>query len=155
MSTNLLTHSRKHWRNLGYYVEGTESIVRLPGGVTRRSDLFGFADLVAVPLDGVEPKGGGIPIAKGQGEVEIRAPWVFLQVTSHSNGAARVRKIREETTGKGQWERPMMDLAEEILERGDRIVVEGWHQPDGPGTRWVRRPREVTIENGQLEADLE
>lgn len=137
MTTNLLTHSRKHWRGKGYYVEGTESIVRLPGGVTRRSDLFGFADLVAVPLEREDDT------------------WVFLQVTSHSNGAARVRKIRKETTGKGQWERPMMDLAEEILERGDRIVVEGWHQPDGPGTRWVRRPREVTLDNGQLEADLQ
>lgn len=131
--TNFLTYSRRKWRDRGYIVEGTESIIRLPGGVTRRSDLFGFADLVAVP----DPY------------LDLDPAFVFLQVTSRAHLSTRLRKILSETTGKGQWERPMADLARAILENGDRVVIEGWDQPNGPGTTWRDKERELTL------ADLE
>lgn len=126
MATNLLSHSRKKWRALGYYVEGTESIIRLPGGITQRSDLFGFADLVAVPL--VAPEFGG---------------WVYLQVTSRSNTSARLRKIQTGTTGKGQWEVPIRTIVQAILDHGDRVIVEGW---DLHKNRWRDQEREITLD---------
>lgn len=131
MSTNLLTYSRRKWRDRGYYVEGTESIIRLPGGITRRSDLFGFADLVAVP----DPYRDMDPAL------------VLLQVTSRSNMSTRLRKIVEGSTGKGQWETPMADIARAVLRSGNRVVVEGWDQPKGPGTRWRYKERELTLED--------
>lgn len=126
MTTNLLGLSRKKWRASGHYVEGTESIVRLPGGLTHRKDLFGFVDLVALPEHG---------------------PITFLQVTSWSNVSTRFRKILEKTTGKGQWEVPIRDIARRLLLAGHRIIVEGWKQKNGPGTKWIDREREVTLED--------
>ena len=128
MSVNLLTHHRKKWRP-GYHIEGTESIVRLPGGITRRDDLFGFVDTVLVPVDS--------------------GPWIFVQVTSRSNISTRLRKIQREMTGKGKWSTPMRNLARSILESGHRILVEGWDQPKGPGTAW--RSKERWIELTDLE----
>ena len=124
MSTNFLGLSRRKWRERGYYVEGTESIIRL-GGMTRRKDLFGFADLVALAEDG---------------------SMVLLQVTSWKNVPARVRKILTETTGLGQHTVHISTLAGRLLTGGARIVVEGWRQPNGPGTRWKSREREITPE---------
>ncbi len=59
---DLKAKSRKHWRDLGYHVENGEYIMRVPGGIVRRQDTFGFADLVALPLDDLgpdEPPWGG------------------------------------------------------------------------------------------------
>lgn len=120
MATNLLTYSRRKWRERGYYVEGTESIVRLPGGSTTRRDYMGFCDLVAIPPDG--------------------GAWIYLQVTSRSNMSARIRKIRYETTGKGQWTIPIWELVQRCLAHGDRVIVEGWEKKDG---RWTDNEREV------------
>ena len=133
MATNLLTHSRKKWRERGYYVEGTEQINRLPGGIVRRKDLFGFADLVAIPLARSRPGDD---------------TFVFIQVTSKPNVSTRLRKIQdgEETHGRGQWARPISELAEAVLDADHRIIVEGWHQPKGPGTKWECREEEVEID---------
>jgi len=125
MATNLLQFHRKKWRP-EFHVEGTESIVRLPGGLTRRSDLFGFADTVLVAM------GGGL---------------IFCQVTSRSNMSARLRKIQREETGTGQWAVPIRDLAREVLLAGHRILIEGWDQPGGSGTRWRDKERWVTLED--------
>lgn len=133
MGSNLLGLSRRKWRDKGYILEGTECVSRMPGGVVRRSDLFGFTDLLAVP----DPYG------------DMGDAWVYLQVTSKPNISTRLRKIQTGTTGKGQWERPIADLARAVLEAGDRIVVEGWYQPNGPGTRW--RDKELEVELGDLE----
>jgi hypothetical protein len=128
VAVNLNQYARRKWRDKGYYVELTESLNSLPGGLTRRSDLFGFCDLLAVDL-------------KNPGK-----PWVFLQVTSRSNVAGRVQKIREETRGSGQWELPIRDLARAVLEGGDKILVEGWDQ-DKKSRRWRCRERWVTLED--------
>lgn len=143
---NFLRHSRRKWREAGYYVEGTESIVRLPGGVTRRSDLFGFADLVAVPHPDKEPGPYAIPIARGQGDVELIEPWIFLQVTAWSAVSTRLRKIQRDTTGKGQWEVPIRELARRILDAGHRIVIEGWQQEKAYAP-WEWREREVELDD--------
>lgn len=122
-AANLLPLSRRKWRGRGYYVEGTESIIRLPGGITRRSDLFGFSDMVAVKA----------------GE-----PLVFLQITSASNVPARLRKIREESTGTGQWTTPLKDLAEAVILSGARVVIEGWAK--NKSRRYECRELEVTLD---------
>lgn len=117
------TKSRQKWRDKGYYVETTEHFV--PPG--HYADLFGFVDLVAVPLDG--------------------GPWVFVQSTSRSNTSTRLRKIQRESTGKGQWSTPMRKIARSILEAGHLILVEDWDQPGGAGTRWRDKERWVTLED--------
>ena len=121
MARNLNGFSRKKWRALGYYVEAGEHVSRI-GKHVRRHDTFGFADLLCV-------KCGSI---------------VLLQVTSWSNVSSRVNKIANDTHGKGQWERPIMDTALELLSLFSvRIVVEGWRL--SPKTnRWEVRSVEVT-----------
>ena len=118
---SLTGHARKKWRAAGYYVEQAEHINR-DGPIVRRHDTFGFADLIAIK----------------PGEI------VFLQVTSWGNVSARVNKIARESHGKGQWARPMLELAKWLLSvHGVRIVVEGWKK--NPKTlRWESREVEVT-----------
>lgn len=130
--TNFLTYSRRKWRRKGYHVDAAEQVNRLPGGIVRRKDLFGFADLVAYPdpyRDDLDPA------------------IVWLQVTSWNHVPTRLRKIKNETTGKGQWEHPISEAARAVLESGDRIIIEGWQQENGPGTRWEWREHEVTLED--------
>lgn len=127
MTTNFLTFSRRKWRNAGYYVEKTEHTLRRGKRVWRK-DLFGFADLVAIP-DPYSEDGG---------------PWVFLQVTSWAHVPTRLRKIKSETTGRGKHAIEMAELARAILRDGHRVVIEGWRQPDGPGTAWKSREHELT-----------
>lgn len=129
--TNFLSYSRKKWRNAGYYVEGTEQIRRLPGGRTSRKDLLGFADLLAVP----DPRS------------ENGGPWVLLQVTSWGHVSTRLRKIQQEVNGKGKHAIRMCDLARAVLRDGHRVVIEGWKQENGPGTKWISRERELTMED--------
>lgn len=128
MSTNLNTHTRKKWRERGYLIELTESMARLPGGITRKSDLFGFCDLLLIPQGGTSDTG-----------------WVYCQVTSRGHISTRLRKIQNELTGTGQYATPMAWIARQILERGDRILIEGWDQPKGPGTRWRSKERWLTL----------
>ena len=132
MATNYLTYSRRKWREAGYYVEGTEQIRRMPGGLVSRKDLFGFCDLLLVPVDPMERES---------------EPWIYLQVTSWSNVSARLKKIKTETTGSGQWRTAIKWLARRVLLHGDRIVIEGWRQSDGPGSTYICKEREVTMED--------
>ena len=48
-----------------------------------------------------------------------------VQTTSRANVSARVRKIADSPTIAA------------IREAGWTVLVHGWHQPKGPGTRWV------------------
>ena len=115
--------SRRKWRELGYHVETTEFFAQVAGGLPRRHDLFGFVDLLAVPSD-------------------AGAPWVYIQTTSWSNVAARKRKIERETHGKGQWAAPIVEMAANIVTRGDIILVEGWKK--NPNNRWVAREDRIS-----------
>lgn len=138
MPTNLLTFSRRHWRNAGYYVEKTEHIQRR-GKRTWRVDLHGFADLVAVGHWGTDPQGQAI------------YEYVGVQVTSWKNVPSRVRKILEgeETIGKGQWETSIRQIAYMFLSvPHHRIIVEGWRKKGG---RWRRRAVEIVCVDGELE----
>lgn len=129
--------SRKRWRDLGYHVENGECVSSYS-----KSDLFGFADLVAVPLEEadlietVTPAGIISPLAD---------PWIYIQSTSWAKVPTRLRKIQEEEFGKGQWARPIRRLARLILERGDLIVIEGWRK-DKSG-RYELRERWLTLED--------
>lgn len=129
---NLTPFSRKKWRRRGYHVETTEFFHQVAGGLPRRRDLFGFADLVAIDLTSNQP-------------------WVFVQVTSWGNVSARKRKIQEGTTGKGQWELPMRDIASAIIRRGDRVLIEGWKKDKagkhGPRGHYVEREVWITGED--------
>lgn len=125
---NLLTYSRRKWRRDGYYVEGTEQINRYAQNRVVRNDLHGFSDLVALKLDDPDE------------------PMVYVQVTSRSNISARKRKILGESVGKGQWAVPIRAIAEYILRRGDRIVIEGWRQ-NKKTRRYEERAVELTLED--------
>ena len=57
---------------------------------------------------------------------------VAIQTTSYGNVSARVRKIED-----------MPEIVGSIRDAGWRVIVEGWHQPKGKGTRW--KCREVDI----------
>ena len=129
MATNLNQYARKKWRERGYFVELTESLARLPGGIARKSDLFSFCDLLLLPLENPETDA-----------------WIFLQVTSRGHISTRQRKILEGMTGKGQWAIPTAQIVRAILNRGDKILVEGWDQPGGAGTRWRDKERWITLD---------
>lgn len=118
---SLTGYSRKKWREQGYFLEQAEHVSRA-GKFTRRHDLFGFTDLVAV-------RPGSL---------------IFLQVTSWGNVSARVNKIARESHGKGQYETPMAEIAKNLMSNcGVRIIVEGWKLC--PKTnRWVSREVEIT-----------
>ena len=118
---SLTALSDKKWRKLGYYAEPTESILRLPGGVTRRKDLLGFVDRLYLREDGL---------------------LVLVQTTSGSNVAARVKKILHGETGKGQYRIRIAELARRMLRAGARIVVEGWTLDE---KKWRYRDREMEI----------
>lgn len=111
-------------------MEGTECVSRFPGGGVRRSDLFGFCDLLAVPIL----------------EEHRSRPWIYLQVTSWGHVTTRLKKIQNETTGKGQWTTPCATLARAVLNHGDRIIVEGWKQ-EKPYAPWEDRELEVEMEH--------
>lgn len=120
-----MPHCRKKWRAMGYFVDSAESIIRLPGGITRRNDLFGFVDAVAVK----------------EGE-----PLVFLQVTSWANVSARLRKIQREETGSGQWATPLRDLARAVIVSGAEVIIEGWRKSPKNG-RYECKEIRLTLEH--------
>lgn len=69
----------------------------------------------------------------------IREPGEFLlvQVTTHSEASKRVRKL-EGIPEIRVW-----------LACGGRVVVHGWRQPGGAGSRWECVEREVTLPPGR------
>ena len=129
MAVNYLTHSRKKWRKLGYYVEGTEFNLTIPDEKGRprpiKKDLHGFSDLIAQNDD----------------------EQVYLQVTSWGNISARLRKIQSGSVGKGQWSEPMRHIARRILGYGvHRIIIEGWKM-DRNLYRYVEKERILTLDD--------
>jgi hypothetical protein len=114
--------SRKRWRDAGFHVENSEFYVDIGGGRKIKRDLFGFSDLVAIPRRKAHPL-------------------VFIQATSWGHVTTRLRKIQTETSGTGQWEVPLRELAYGCLLAGQRIVIEGWKK-DGrlwapPKVHWI------------------
>lgn len=107
MAVSLTKYSRAKWRGLGFRVFDGETVFQLQGGLPRKSDLFGFADLICVRT----------------GEL------VLLQVTSVHNMRDRLKKIQREKTGAGQWQAPMRDIARDLLSIPSlRIVIDGWEK---------------------------
>lgn len=127
MADKTKTQSRKHWRGLGYHVMNAEFFVQIGGGRKIKQDLFGFVDLVAIPRAGMDvPE----PLPWPQeitDELAVNVwPTIYIQVTSWAHVPTRRRKILEETTGKGQWEIPMVELADGLRAGGALVLVEGW-----------------------------
>jgi hypothetical protein len=120
MSTNLLGHARKYWREQGYIVEAGESIVKLPGGITRRHDLFGFVDLVCVA-------------ARSFPDTSL----IFVQVTSWANVHKRLKKIHTETFGTGQWTTPIRDAVMALQQAHVQCCVQGWRR--GKNGHWEHK----------------
>ena len=130
---SLTAHTAKKWRGKGYYVEMTESINRIRGGMTRRHDLFGFVDMVALK----------------PGEI------ILIQVTSRSNMSARFNKMRDGMVGNGQFARPIREIIRMLAATGVeggvsiQILIEGW-QKDEKAWKWVCKER--WVEPQDLEA---
>jgi hypothetical protein len=110
-------------REHGYHVGVVERFCHI---TKRRHDLFGCIDVVAVS----------------------RRPWIHsctlgIQVTSGSNGAARVKKIKTEAR----------EGAEAWLMAGNRLFVHAWSKRKkkrgGKAYTWECREVEITL------ADLE
>lgn len=129
--------SRKRWRGLGYHAENGECV-----SSWAKSDLFGFADLVAVPTEEADIIDTIIPDGL---RCRLAAPWIWIQSTSWAKVPTRLRKIQEGTVGKGQWERPIAEHARRVLLRGDLIVIEGWRKNDSG--RYELRERWLTLED--------
>jgi len=140
---DLKAKSRKRWRDRGYHVENGETMMHAPGGIVRRHDVFGFADLIAVPMKAPER-----PVWDGGAVLPTR--WIWIQSTSWSNATARLRKIQREAAGQGQWARPIRELARAVLVRGDLILIEGWRRKKNSRLYEVR---EIWITMEDLEDD--
>ncbi len=129
MADETKNRSRQRWREMGFHVENSEFFVDVGGGRKVKKDIFGFADLIAVPTT---------PRAH---------PLVFIQATSWQHVPTRRRKILTETTGKGQWEIELARIALGIIRSGNRIVIEGWKKE---GRLWVTQPRIHWMTEGEL-----
>ena len=94
----------------------------------RRHDLFGIADvLVAGPDSG----------------------FLLVQVTTRKQMSARRSKIKGKRQGtenpaNGEYR---VAAAKSWLEAGGRILIQGWEQPGGKGTRWECTEWEVSMED--------
>ena len=107
------------WRNEGYIVEKVEYWNAF---AKQRRDLFNYCDVVA----------------------ECEGEEVRIQVTSYSNISARINKIM----GKVKGREYIKEHARRFLTvKGHRLIVEGWHQPKGPRTKWVARVIELTLDD--------
>lgn len=127
MATKLNQHTYRKWRAEmpGCHIEQAEFFAQAPGGLPRKSDLFGFVDLIIIP--------------------RTELSWLWVQVTSWGNVATRLRKIREGQQKAGtQFEIAHAELARRILARGDRILIEGWKKESG---RYISREHWVTRED--------
>lgn len=141
MADKTKTQSRKHWREMGYNVMNAEFFVEIGGGRKIKQDLFGFVDLVAIPKPGHDtilwPQEIDDELARGVW------PTIYIQVTSWGHVPTRRRKILNETTGKGQWEVPLRELADGLRAGGALVLVEGWKKP---GYLWEARRHWFTEE---------
>lgn len=99
----------EYWRALGYHAEKVECQQGGRGRSPSKRDLFGFIDRVYVGSAG---------------------QMVYVQVTSKGNMLARLKKIREGTTGKGQWALPMRTIVGRLRLSGALILIAGWELDD-------------------------
>ena len=97
----------------------------IPG---RRHDLFGFADVL---VDG--PESGTI----------------YIQVTTRKQMSKRRGKIygKKQSGETSVAAQKRQDNVRSVLAGGSRILVQGWDQPSGPGTRWIMTEWEILEEN--------
>ena len=124
MAVNLNPYSRAKWRERGYRICKLETVNAF-SKIVRYNDFFGFGDLAAVK----------------EGEL------VIIQITSRAGIHGRVTKMREETTGDGQWEFPIREAIRLLLSvPGIRIVIDGWYKEKNR-----RKCREVEITNELLD----
>jgi hypothetical protein len=129
-----LAEARKRWPKSA--VEKTEHwdafAPRRDGGRGKRRDLFGFGDMIVAGED---------------------SGHILIQSTTKGCMAARRRKIlgarqaHEKNTSKQAEYRVRCFLA--WLASGGRVLIWGWHQPGGPGTRHILEEREVTREDAE------
>lgn len=103
--------SRAYWKKLGYHVGLVERSIKGQNGPFKQ-DLFGFCDYVLV-----HPEKSGT---------------VFLQVTSGTNHASRLKKILE------------CQAAIDVLKAGNRVVLMSWRK-NAKG-RYEHRINEITLE---------
>ncbi len=145
MADKTKSRSRKVWREAGYNVENAEFFVQIGGGRKVKRDLLGFVDLIAIPKS--MANGGGC-ITLWPEEIDRTLhhtvwPTIYIQVTSWGHVPTRVKKILNETTGKGQWTTPMRELADGLRAGGALVLVEGWRKK---GRVWERRQHWFTEE---------
>lgn len=147
MADKTKIQARKQWRADGYNVENGEFLVQIGGGRKVKRDLFGFADLVAIPKTVAAGGSGWKQLWPDEIDDELaRTVWptIYIQVTSWGHVSTRVRKILNEMTGKGQWAVPIRELADGLRAGGALILVEGWKK-QGRGL-WVRKQHWFTEE---------
>jgi hypothetical protein len=110
--------SLEYMRNLGYVCEVVE---RWNAHTKTRKDLLGFGDVIAI----------------GNGNI------ILVQVTSGTNVAARITKIREQCS----------ESAKAWLDAGGQIEIHGWRQvatckKDGSKAKrkkWLPRLEALTV----------
>jgi len=113
--------SRALWRERGYIYDKASFTQPYTG---KSHDLYGCIDSVAM----------------GHGET------VFVQTTSKAAKSAHVKKYLTENWALfGGHAFPILDALRLIASQPHcRFVMCCWHQPGGPGTRWVCEETEVT-----------
>ena len=99
----------EYWRALGYHAENVECQQGGRGRSSSKRDLFGFIDRVYIDSMG---------------------RMVYVQITSTGNMLARLKKIREGTTGKGQWAIPMREIVGRLKMSGALVIIAGWELND-------------------------
>lgn len=89
-------------------------------------DLLGFVDILAFPAHGT-------------------GPCVAVQLTSKDAMGERIRKMcKKEDPRRG--EPVCLDALIPWLRSGQRVIVIGWYQPGGPGSKWAHEEKEVTLD---------
>lgn len=118
--------SLKHLRDL-YPLSAVEKVEYWNSFAKKRHDLFGFADVLVAGPD---------------------AGTIYVQVTTRGCMSARRQKILgkpqrsdkdPEGAAKARYSRVLS-----CLRSGARILVQGWDQPGGKGTKWVLTEWEIT-----------
>lgn len=128
---DLKAKSRTYWRKRGFHVENGETIMHAPGGIVRRHDIFGFADLIAVPVKATKVEWPEHVVKQtSPTDLLVRPPWIWIQSTSWANVPARRTKIIRELVGQGQWAVPIRRLAAAVLLH-HFVVIEGWRKKKG------------------------
>lgn len=98
--------------------------------VGKTLDLFGWADIVAVPVG----NGGGWNEFDQLGDQWLsRYSTVYIQTTTAANHASRRKKILASPE------------ARTVLQANNGIWVVTWRQAKGKGSRWAARAEPITL----------